>query len=40
MSPMENFAHTPQVRARIVAARQECATYFWRGVASLFKRSA
>jgi hypothetical protein len=40
MSPMENFAHTPQMRVRIVAARQECATYFWRGVASLFKRSA
>jgi len=38
MTPMENFAHSPQVRAQIVAARQECAAYFWRGVASLFSR--
>jgi hypothetical protein len=35
---METFAHTPEMRARIAAARQECATYFWRGVAALFTR--
>jgi hypothetical protein len=35
---MENFAHTPQVRAQIVAARQECASYFWNGIAALFRR--
>ncbi len=37
---MENFAHTAQVRAQIVAGRQECAAYFWRGIASLFARRA
>jgi hypothetical protein len=35
---METSAHTPEMRARIAAARQECASYFWRGVASLFTR--
>ena len=38
--PMESFAHTPAVRAQIAAARIECATYFWRGVAALFGRRA
>lgn len=35
---METFAHTAEMRARIAAARQECASYFWRGVASIFGR--
>jgi hypothetical protein len=35
---MESFAHTPEMRARIAAARQECASYFWRGVASVLRR--
>jgi len=35
MTPMDSFAHSPEVRARI-----ECAEYFWRGVFSLFSRRA
>jgi hypothetical protein len=35
---MESFAHTAEMRARIETARQDCALYFWRGVAALFGR--
>lgn len=37
---MESFAHTPELRARIAAARVECATYFWSGLGALFGRRA
>lgn len=29
---MENFAKTPEMRARIAAAREESHRYFWRSV--------
>jgi hypothetical protein len=38
MNNMENFAQTPQMRERIAAARGECASYFWKSVAGMFRR--
>lgn len=37
---MESFAHTPELRARILAGRAEVSRHFWRAVASLFGRRA
>jgi hypothetical protein len=38
MKAMENFAPTPELRARIAAGRAECASYFWKSVAGVFRR--
>lgn len=38
MMKMESFAHNAQTRAAIAQARGEVATYFWRGLASVFRR--
>jgi len=35
---MENFAQTREMRDRIAAARGECASYFWKSVAGVFRR--
>jgi hypothetical protein len=37
---METFAHTPEMRARILAGRAEVSRHFWRWVGSLFGRRA
>lgn len=37
---MESFAPNAKTRDAIVAARGDVALYFWRGIASIFKRSA
>ncbi|MCU4652550.1 hypothetical protein N8I71_06880 [Roseibacterium sp. SDUM158016] len=36
---METFAHTPEMRARVAAARAEVARHFWRSLAGLFRRA-
>jgi hypothetical protein len=38
MQDMENFAPTPELRVRIAEGRAECASYFWKSVAGLFRR--
>jgi hypothetical protein len=35
---MESFANTPELRARIAAGRAECASYFWKSLADMFRR--
>ena len=37
---METFAHTPELRARILAGRAEVSRHFWRSLAGLFGRRA
>jgi len=38
MLRMESFARTPELRARIAAGRAECASYFWKSLADMFRR--
>ena len=37
---MDSFALTHEMRLKIVAARTECAQYFWSQLMSLFARRA
>lgn len=37
---MDSFALTEDMRAKIAAARTECARYFWAQVFGLFARRA